>query len=34
MLSLGECVEQGPTPQVFKSPVDTRTADYVLGRFG
>ncbi len=30
----GEVVEVGPTDQIFGSPVDQRTADYVQGRFG
>jgi phosphate transport system ATP-binding protein len=30
----GVIVESGPTRQIFESPVDTRTADYVNGRFG
>jgi phosphate transport system ATP-binding protein len=30
----GYIVESGPTPQIFDSPVDPRTADYVHGRFG
>lgn len=31
---LGELVEHGPTEQLFSAPVDSRTADYVNGRFG
>jgi len=31
---LGEMVESGTTDDVFTSPVDKRTADYVAGRFG
>ncbi len=31
---LGELVESGSTDSVFSSPNDTRTADYVSGRFG
>jgi phosphate transport system ATP-binding protein len=31
---LGELVELGPTAQVFTSPRDRRTEDYVSGRFG
>ena len=31
---LGELVEHGPTAQLFKAPKDTRTADYLTGRFG
>jgi phosphate transport system ATP-binding protein len=30
----GHIVESGPTEQMFNSPVDPRTADYVNGRFG
>jgi len=30
----GHIVEEGPTEQVFGSPNDPRTADYVNGRFG
>ena len=30
----GHIVESGPTAQVFGSPSDPRTADYVQGRFG
>src|SRR5262249_4526064 len=30
----GHIVETGPTEQVFGSPNDPRTADYVNGRFG
>ena len=30
----GYIVEAGPTQQIFDSPVDPRTADYVHGRFG
>jgi phosphate transport system ATP-binding protein len=30
----GHIVESGPTEQVFDSPQDPRTADYVNGRFG
>ncbi len=30
----GRIVESGPTTRVFGSPQDTRTADYVAGRFG
>ena len=31
---LGELVETGPTDQMFTSPKDRRTDDYVTGRFG
>jgi phosphate transport system ATP-binding protein len=30
----GELIEVGPTNQIFESPNDPRTADYVNGRFG
>ncbi len=30
----GHIVEAGPTEQIFESPADPRTADYVNGRFG
>jgi phosphate transport system ATP-binding protein len=30
----GHIVEAGPTDQIFDSPADPRTADYVHGRFG
>jgi len=32
--SPGVIIEDGPTTQVFESPADRRTADYVGGRFG
>ena len=31
---LGELVEYGATPQIFTSPKEKRTEDYVTGRFG
>ena len=31
---MGELVETGPTEQMFTSPKDRRTDDYVTGRFG
>jgi len=31
---LGELIEVGPTPQVFTAPRDSRTEDYITGRFG
>jgi phosphate transport system ATP-binding protein len=31
---LGELVEEGETGTIFTSPADTRTADYIEGRFG
>jgi phosphate transport system ATP-binding protein len=31
---LGELVEIGPTSQIFTSPRDTRTEDYISGRYG
>jgi phosphate transport system ATP-binding protein len=30
----GHIVEAGPTAQLFESPIDPRTSDYVHGRFG
>ncbi len=33
-LYMGRIVEIGPTSQLFTSPHDKRTEDYVLGRFG
>jgi phosphate transport system ATP-binding protein len=31
---MGEMVEFGPTKNLFESPVDKRTEDYITGRFG
>ena len=31
---LGELVEVGPTAQIFSTPRDKRTEDYISGRFG
>jgi phosphate transport system ATP-binding protein len=31
---LGEMIEYGDTSQVFTSPRDKRTQDYITGRFG
>ena len=31
---LGELVEAGPTAQIFSTPQDKRTEDYISGRFG
>ena len=31
---LGELVEHAPTQQLFSTPQDQRTADYLTGRFG
>jgi phosphate transport system ATP-binding protein len=31
---LGELVEHGPTEQIFTNPKETRTEDYVTGKFG
>jgi phosphate transport system ATP-binding protein len=31
---LGDLVEFGPTQQIFTNPSDTRTEDYVTGRYG
>ena len=31
---IGQMVEFGETGQIFRNPLDTRTHDYVSGRFG
>ena len=31
---MGELVEIGPSSQIFTSPKDRRTDDYITGRFG
>jgi phosphate transport system ATP-binding protein len=31
---LGSLVEEGPTEQIFQTPRDKRTQDYITGRFG
>ena len=31
---LGELVEYGPTKELFTTPGDKRTEDYITGRFG
>jgi phosphate transport system ATP-binding protein len=31
---LGRLVESGPTEEIFTNPRDTRTQDYITGRFG
>jgi phosphate transport system ATP-binding protein len=31
---LGELVEVGPTAAIFTAPRDSRTEDYITGRFG
>ena len=31
---LGELIEHGPTEQIFTNPRETRTEDYVTGKFG
>jgi len=31
---LGELVEHGPTEQIFTNPKESRTEDYVTGKFG
>jgi phosphate transport system ATP-binding protein len=31
---IGQMVEFGETRQIFRNPLDTRTHDYVSGRFG
>lgn len=30
----GELIEWGPSPQLFKTPQDSRTEEYITGRFG
>ena len=30
----GELIEFGPTAQIFETPRDKRTEDYITGRFG
>ena len=31
---MGDLVEVGPTQEIFTSPTDRRTEDYITGRFG
>jgi phosphate transport system ATP-binding protein len=31
---LGELIEFGPTAQIFTRPADTRTEDYITGKYG
>ena len=31
---MGECIEAGPAGQMFTTPQDRRTEDYITGRFG
>jgi phosphate transport system ATP-binding protein len=31
---MGKLVEHGPTEELFTTPRDTRTQDYITGRFG
>jgi phosphate transport system ATP-binding protein len=31
---LGELIEEGPTQQIFTTPADERTEQYITGRFG
>ena len=33
-LLMGQLIEEGETGQIFTSPKEQRTADYVSGRFG
>ena len=33
-LLMGRLIEEGPAPEVFASPQDQRTSDYITGRFG
>ncbi len=34
LMLLGEVIEHGRTEQVFLTPQDSRTADYIEGRYG
>jgi phosphate transport system ATP-binding protein len=34
VMYLGELIEFGDTEQIFTSPHDKRTQDYITGRFG
>jgi phosphate transport system ATP-binding protein len=31
---MGELIEMGETAKIFSTPQDTRTEDYITGRFG
>jgi len=31
---MGELVEMGPTEQIFTNPRESRTEDYITGKFG
>jgi len=31
---MGSLIEEGPNAEIFSSPKDQRTSDYVTGRFG
>jgi len=31
---MGRLVESGPTDEIFTNPKDSRTQDYITGRFG
>ena len=31
---LGSLIEEGPTEQIFSAPRETKTQDYITGRFG
>lgn len=31
---MGDLIEEGPTSEVFSNPKDSRTSDYITGRFG
>ena len=31
---MGELIEHGPTEQIFTNPRESRTEDYVTGKFG
>ena len=34
LMLLGELVEHAPTEKIFSTPSDTRTEEYVTGKFG
>ena len=31
---LGDLIETGPTPEIFTTPKEERTKDYITGRYG
>ena len=34
LIDMGAMIESGDTEQIFSSPADKRTEDYITGRFG